>query len=337
MKIAVFGFYNSLNAGDDRLQYCITRMFRDLGNLVFLPHNSRPPLSYLKTFDWILIGGGGLVFQRHGIWQDMKQWMSKIKAKIGVIGLGINHLPDDLALELSNLLDRTSFFYVRDKESKALLNNDSRVEVYPDLSWCFPLEVNSEQYHYQPNSVALNLVPCSWKEFDHQKWVAELSQFKVKPFPLCFLPHRDFDLLQQYYSDNESTEFSLQPLLSSHLLVACRYHAIIFALQNKKPFIAINYDVKVRRLLEESNLLDCCLETFEYNKIQSKIEYLLENEAAILDKANDYCLLQYAKAQEMKNKVRKSLEINRNYSSVKNISLKQIKQKMNQIVRTGKY
>jgi polysaccharide pyruvyl transferase WcaK-like protein len=330
MKIAVFGFYNSLNAGDDRLQYCITKMLRDIGSIVFLPHNSCPPVSYLKTFDWILIGGGGLVFQRHGIWQNIKKWLEKTNANIGVLGLGINHLPDDLASEVFDLLDRAAFFYVRDRDSKALLNNDSRVEVYPDLSWCFPLSANSEAYSYQNNSIALNLIPCSWKEFDYEQWVTELSKFKIHPFPLCFLPNRDFDLLQKYYGNLKISEFSLEPLLSSQLLVACRYHALIFAMQNRKPFIAINYDFKVQRLLEESDLLDCCLETTEFNKIQAKIEYVLENQEIIISKIDNYYSLQSAKANEMRDKIRNLVMSNNFNLSIDKFSLKQ---KISQIAK----
>jgi hypothetical protein len=36
---------------------------------VFLPHYLPPPKEYLETFDWILIGGGGLVFERLGYGQ----------------------------------------------------------------------------------------------------------------------------------------------------------------------------------------------------------------------------------------------------------------------------
>lgn len=50
MKIAVFGYYHSLNAGDDRIQYSITKLLE--GNtVVFLPHYLPPPREYLETFD----------------------------------------------------------------------------------------------------------------------------------------------------------------------------------------------------------------------------------------------------------------------------------------------
>lgn len=283
MKIAVFGYYNALNAGDDRIQYCITKLFQG-NNIVFLPHYLPPPQEYLQTFDWILIGGGGLVFERVGIWVNTKQWLKKCKANIGVFGLGVNRVSPELLPELSDLIERSEFFYVRDEQSRSLLNNHPKVEVHPDLTWCFPfpVEINTST----SNKIAVNLVPCHWKEFDVEMWLKELSEFQLNAFPLNFNRDRDFDLLKKYFGDSIPQEFSLQPLRESEILVACRYHAIIFAMQMGKPFIAINYDEKVHRLLAEANLSDLCLETTEFALLYEKINFVLANQLEIREKIN---------------------------------------------------
>ncbi|AFZ59168.1 polysaccharide pyruvyl transferase family protein [Anabaena cylindrica FACHB-243] len=284
MKIAVFGYYNALNAGDDRIQYSITRLLQ--GNtIVFLPHYLSPPQEYLQSFDWILIGGGGLVFERVGIWVNPKQWIKKCKAKIGVLGLGVNRVSQDLLVDLYDLIENSEFFYVRDEQSKSLLNNNPKVEIHPDLTWCFPhpLEKNTT-FDSIDNKIAVNLVPCHWKEFDVPMWFKELSKFKLNPFPLNFNQNRDFDLLKTYFGGLTPDEFSLQPLVESQLLVGCRYHAIIFAMQMGKPFIAINYDDKVHRLLAESKLLELCLETTEYALVPEKINFILANQDKIKEK-----------------------------------------------------
>lgn len=53
------------------------------------------------------------------------------------------------------------------------------------------------------------------------------------------------------------TEWTLAPLIESEVLVASRFHALIFAMQLRRPFLAMGYDEKIKRLMEEADLLDC--------------------------------------------------------------------------------
>ncbi|MEQ9359080.1 polysaccharide pyruvyl transferase family protein [Coleofasciculus chthonoplastes] len=294
MKIAIFGYYNSLNAGDDRIQYCLTRIFQ--GNtVVFLPHYLPPPINYLNTFDWILIGGGGLVFERVGIWLNINKWIKKIHAHIGVLGIGVNHIDEPLYYDLCSLISRSSFFFVRDTTSKKMLDNNPKIEVYPDISWSFPIADFSYSHTNKKTlteSIALNLTPCPWKIFEPDKWINKMNNLNVYPFPLCYGKDRDFDLLKKYFCTNVPQEFSLIPLLHSHIMVGCRYHAITFAMQLRKPFIAINYDDKVYRLLSDIALLELCLETTEYEQIIDKINFTLNNKNEVLGKIETYALQQ---------------------------------------------
>lgn len=304
MKVAVFGYYNALNAGDDRLQYCVTRLLKG-HQVVFLPHYLPPPKEYLQSFDWILIGGGGLVFERVGIWINTSKWLRNCSAKIGVLGLGINHLSPELLLEVSSLIECAKFFYVRDHASQALLNHHPKVEVYPDLTWCFPLPV--EQPKGEPQGIALNLLPCHWRSFDISAWVKLLENFQIHPFPFHFGGGRDFDLLKSYFGDRTPSEFSLKPLADSQLLIACRFHAIIFAMQLGKPFIAINYDDKVQRLLTEADLLDCCLQTTEHPLLLAKIQFVLENQSFIQQKISVFSQKQKIYAQNLVQSIQSHL------------------------------
>jgi polysaccharide pyruvyl transferase WcaK-like protein len=301
MKIAVFGYYNALNAGDDRIQYCITKLCE--GNtVVFLPHYLPAPQEYLRDFDWILIGGGGLVFERVGIWVNTKQWLRKTRARVGILGLGVNRVSDELLTELSYLIERAVFFFVRDEKSKLLLNNHPKVQVHPDLTWCFPFLPSNENLTIASKKIAVNLVPCHWKDFEPDKWIKELkklSDFQLIPFPFNFNLKKDVELLKSYFDHINTQEFSLQPLQDSQIMVACRYHAIVFAMQMGKPFIAINYDEKVERLLGESDLVQCGLQTTEYELLQEKIHFVLNKQEIIQNKINDYATLQRKNAKNL--------------------------------------
>lgn len=305
MNIAVFGYYNHLNAGDDRLQYCLTRLLKG-HTVVFLPHYTLPPNAYLNTFDWILIGGGGLIFERVGIWQNVKGWSSACRANIGVIGIGVNRIGHELEEELAALIDRCHFFYVRDQESKQLLDHlfghHSKVEVLPDLSWCYPLSTSVSK---EATGIALNLLPCTWKPYEPEAWVEALEALPtrpVRPFPFHFGDDRDADLLKSFFPDYTPEEFTLEPLLRSKILLACRFHAIIFAMQVGQLFIAINYDVKVHRLLAEANLTELELQTNEPHLLQEKLAFVNKNEEMLRAKISTYVSEQISKAVGMVEK-----------------------------------
>ena len=295
MNIAIFGYYNFFNAGDDRIQHCLKKIFQ--GHIItFFPHFLPPPrLDYLNTFDWIIIGGGGLVRERVGIWVDMHYWLKNLRANVGVIGLGINSLTAELTKEVSCLLKYAKFFFVRDKKSKQLLNNDPRVEVHPDLTWCFPL-IN--KHRSSSNTIAVNLTPCEGS-LNAEQWLKQLDLESLVPFPLYFTKDRDYRLLQKYFGKRTPEEFNLDPLIKSKMLIACRYHALVFAMQLSIPFIAINYDDKVKRLLLESDLENLCLELNEHNLLAEKIDYLESNYKAVTDKIELYAQQQTLLAQAM--------------------------------------
>jgi len=302
MKIAVLGYYHVLNAGDDRIQFCINRLVQG-HTVVFLPHYLVPPKEYLQSFDWILIGGGGLVFDPVGIWAS-PQWISGCRAKIGVLGLGVNRVSADLLKSVSMLIERSEFFYVGDEQSWALLAHHPKVEVHTDLSWCFPLS----QHQGGGEGIALNLLPCSWKTFRLDNWVNALSGFDVHPFPFHFGKERDADLLRGYFGDRTPTEFSLEPLQRSEMLVACRFHAVTFAMQMGKPFVAINYDDKVQRLLADADLSECLLETTEPMLLAEKIQFVLTHQEFLQRKIAAYAQSQVQKAQQLALAVERHLE-----------------------------
>ena len=293
MKIVIFGYYNALNAGDDRIQHCLRHALRQenelLEALVFLPHFLEPNVSFLRQFGWALIGGGGLVFEKVGIWHRMKRWIGKSRVNVGVLGLGINRLPDGLDRELGDLLDKARFVHVRDAPSKALLGDDARVTVSPDLTWMLPY---STEIAPEPDTIALNLAPCSWKPFDAASWVEAVRGEEVRPFPLFFTQNRDLGLLRGFYGDAVPDEWTLAPLIQSEILVASRFHALIFAMQLRRPFIAINYDEKIERLLAEADLLDCLLQTDQSAQLPDKLRWVRENRASLIQRVDAYASAQ---------------------------------------------
>jgi hypothetical protein len=69
------------------------------------------------TPTWHIIGGGGLVFEPVGIWDNTTKGTQKKTRRIGVAGLGINRMDESLANTVRTIAERSEFFYVRDQRS----------------------------------------------------------------------------------------------------------------------------------------------------------------------------------------------------------------------------
>ena len=72
------------------------------------------------------------------------------------------------------------------------------------------------------------------------------------------------------------------------MLVACRYHAIVFAMQLGKPFVAINYSDKVKRLVDDCGLEHLCLELGKHEQLPEKIAYIESHYLELLEKIYAY-------------------------------------------------
>ena len=88
MNIAIFGWYHHQNAGDDRMQSCLTRWL-DGHTLAFLPAGRPPPIELLRTYDAVLIGGGGLIARSGGLFRGMAAWVRATRIPVGLAGVSV--------------------------------------------------------------------------------------------------------------------------------------------------------------------------------------------------------------------------------------------------------
>jgi polysaccharide pyruvyl transferase WcaK-like protein len=272
MRIAVFGYYHKRNEGDDRLQHAITDMLGDEHDLVFLRHDTLPPLTFLRTCDWVLIGGGGLIFRRMGIWRDVRRWVLRSGVRVGILGVSVGNISPDMRTDIDELASVAEFFFVRDQESRNMLGY-SNVQVGPDLSWLIP-----HAYIDRPNNagVAVNLGYCDPVGFQPEPWMHALLRLDdtLRPLPFYYssVPRSgDYGFLAKYF-DGVHPYFSIDHLTRSHVLVGFRYHAITYAIQTGLPFVAIAYDHKVRRLCSEAGLSKLCLPPEEWERLPATLD-----------------------------------------------------------------
>lgn len=250
MNIAVFGWYHHRNAGDDRLQYCITRWL-DGHTLAFLPAGRKtPPASFLRTYDAVLIGGGGILQRRGGVFRHMARWVRRAGVPVALVGVSAERMPADLRAEVRALLDVCCFAWFRDQGSLEQVGPHPSAFVAPDLTWLYPFPATSPG-----DGTAVSL--RSGSGVPSGAWRAALASLPgpLRPWPLYFESGADPRLLEVVCPGAAvPDEFTLQPVVESSVVVSSRYHGLVFGVQTGRPVIGVGGEPKVRRFLDEAGL-----------------------------------------------------------------------------------
>lgn len=253
MRGLVLGWYHQRNAGDDRLMHCITHWLHD-HSLTFLPHTQIPAPAVLDGHDYVLIGGGSVANEVAGVFHGMQKWVPKAMIPVFCAGIGISD-HEQFRNELQAIPDSGGRIWVRDEQSA--INSRLQapdVEVGPDLSWLFPL-----RFKIPRHGTALNLRPGGGpRVLEPARWQSALASLPdVWPWPLCFGRDDDRALLSKVLlSPVTVPEFDPTGASRADIVVAMRFHALIFAIQTGTPFVAISHTKKVRYLLQETGLQD---------------------------------------------------------------------------------
>lgn len=253
MNIAVFGWYHHQNAGDDRLQQCITRWF-DGHTLAFLPAGRPVPIDFLRTYDAVVLGGGGVLMSQGGMFRDMASWIRRFGGPVAMCGVSVERLPDGLAEELHAALDLMSFAWFRDQGSLEALGDHPRAFVAPDLTWLDPYEPSEAGEGVAIGLRAEGAVP----EEDWRAAFAELQRPRA-PWPLYFESGGDARLAERLLGLSEGAagnEFSIDPARDAASIVTGRFHGLVFGLQLGRPVLTVSSRPKVMRFLEEQGLAE---------------------------------------------------------------------------------
>lgn len=258
LRGVVFGWYHQRNAGDDRFAHCIESWLDD-HELIFLPHTYPPPLEILEHCDYVILGGGSIANQINGVFSNMRQWINRSKIPVFGVSLTVSSY-EAFQKELKAIPDTGGMIWVRDETSEQWLNFDDGVVFAPDIAWLFPRTFSHET---RTSKIGVNFRPWSRIDWNPKLWQNKLTDFfgdQLEPWPLCFGKDPDLDVLRTIVkSDRYPTEFDPTLPSRSQLIVAMRYHAIIFSIQAGTPFIAVNNTRKVKDLLQQVNLEEMSL------------------------------------------------------------------------------
>ncbi|MBI5629298.1 MAG: polysaccharide pyruvyl transferase family protein [Elusimicrobia bacterium] len=295
MNILIFGWYGHRNAGDDRIQYCLTRWL-DGHTLGFLPAGRNPPLRLLRSWDAAIIGGGGLIMREGGLFSRMRRWVRSAGIPVAIMGASVESITPGLRRELKDFLEVCCFACFRDQGSLDELGPHPKALVAPDLTWLYPYP----ELERRMDGVALNVrkhagFPVgSWR-----RALAELGR-EVHPWPLYFEQGGDAAVLKELLPGRGlPEEFDPGLLDKAGTVVSGRYHGIQFALQAGRPVVAVGDLPKIRRFMEESGLGQWCISEAE---LGSLMELLKELEKHRMDVARQISTLRSRLCREARDK-----------------------------------
>jgi len=277
----------------------------------------------LRDTNLFISGGGGLLQDSTGKGWSILYYLGLIlvaktvKVPVMIYAQGIGPVNKQINKKLMKwILNKVDLITVRDKPSKELLENLGVVKpsIYVNSDPVFLLKKKNIKniIDRHPliqeliNSNSCPLIGVSVREYknygsDLIRIFAQVADYLIKNYQakIIFLPfkfdedvHISEEILSLMKNKAEVLKIKLEPeeLLSVlsrlSLVVGVRLHSIIFSSMANIPFIAFNYDPKVKYFVEDLGLPELLLEIDEgisLKNIQEKIEYVRENNDKIKD------------------------------------------------------
>lgn len=334
MKIALVGWSGNKNWGDERMYYCIRKYFHKHTIVRFTSFlDAILNVNKINSCDYVLIGGGGLIFRGFNRYSD---FLRSITKPLGCIGISIESdgLNKDMVEGLEILKDKADFIYVRDAKSRTMLNNHHKVILGPDIAFLYPYLPTKE---VNEDVCAVNFRNWFWWDIElHSEWHERLARWDTKypwirwfypfrtwnptacmglikqrfrrmiPLPLYFgkFDKSDVAILKGYFR-SVPNKTSLTSLSSSRYLVGMRLHSLIFATQLGIPFVSLSYEPKNINYCAELGLPELSLPLLEYRDLPNKILDMKNNYGMIREQ-----LLSYTEQSQKKvNRIFDSIEV----------------------------
>lgn len=255
MNVLVLGWYHHRNAGDDRIQVAITRWL-DGHTLGFLPAGRRLPTSFVRRWDVVLIGGGGLLQRRGGALRDLRGLARRARVPVGLVGVSAEHPDAELVSDLRRAAPALCFLWSRDQGTLDELGlvAGPRTFVAPDLTWLAPV-AGPRALAGGRRGIAVATAPHAG--LDPETWGPALGALPapVRPWPFWDERRADAKALETLLPGvHVPGDHDLAPGREARVVVSARYHGLVFGLQMGHPVVGIGDAPKVVRLLDEQGL-----------------------------------------------------------------------------------
>jgi len=277
----------------------------------------------LRDTDLFISGGGGLLQDSTGKGWSILYYLGLIlvakivKVPVMIYAQGIGPVNKQINKKLIKwILNKVDLITVRDNPSKELLENLGVVKpsIYVNSDPVFLLNrknlnsvIDSHPFIQEMiNSDNCPLIGVSVREYksnglDSKRIFAQAADYLIENYKakIIFIPfkfdedvHISEEISSLMRNKAKVLKIKLEPeeLLSVlsrlSLVVGVRLHSIIFSSMANIPFIAFNYDPKVKYFVEDLGLSEVLLEIdkgISLKNIQKKVEYIRENNDKIKD------------------------------------------------------
>ena len=275
-------------------------------------------LSCLRDTNLFISGGGGLLQDSTGKGWSILYYLGLIliarifSVPIIIYAQGIGPINKQINRKLVKwILNKVDLITVRDSASKELLENlgiiNSSIYVNSDAAFLLKKRQVTDIINKYPHikslicsnscsTIGISVRDCNEENKDLKRVFAKLADdliehYKVKVVFLPFKFNEDVYISEEIISlmknknqiDILKTKLEPEELLSLlpqfSLMVGVRLHSIIFSALANIPFIAINYDPKVKNFVENLCLPELLLEleNISLKTIKEKIKYIKEN------------------------------------------------------------
>jgi len=277
----------------------------------------------LRDTNLFISGGGGLLQDSTGKGWSILYYLGLIlaakifKVPVMIYAQGIGPVNKQINKKLIKwILNKVDLITVRDNFSKELLENLGVVKpsIYVNSDPVFLLKkknINHTIDNYPCIQKLINpddrlLIGVSIREYksngsDSKSIFAQAADYLIENYQakIIFLPfqfdedvHISEEILSLMKNQADVLKVKLEPeellslLTRLSLVVGVRLHSIIFSSMANIPFIALNYDPKVKYFVEDLGLSELLLEIDEdisLKNFQKKIEYIRKNNDKIKD------------------------------------------------------
>jgi len=275
----------------------------------------------MQSVNLFISGGGGLLQDSTGKGWSILYYLGliliaiiiKVPVMIYAQGIGpINKKINKLLIQW--ILNKVDLITVRDNSSKKLLKNLGVSEplIYVNSDPAFLLKKKNinrtlDNYPYiqelinsgNPPLIGVSIRKYKNMGLDFKRIFAQAADYLIENYQakIIFLPfkfdedvHISEEILSLMKNRADILKIRLEPevilsvLSRLSLVVGVRLHSIIFSSMANIPFVAFNYDPKVKYFVEDLGLPELLLEIDEdisLENFQEKIEYIRKNNSKI--------------------------------------------------------